>query len=138
MEVRKKSQTLLAPSSWWLVLCLIGLDYFSTLAYLPSLAVEAAGPLAPLAALVVVIVTLLAALPVYLYVVGRSPHGRGGTGVIERVGAGWAGEVFWLVGFAFVGRRCAVRQKLSVARRAGRFWGEPLLQTRVGRFRART
>src|SRR5258707_11067464 len=80
------------PSPWWLVLCLIGLDYFSTLAYLPSLAVEAAGPLAPLAALVVVVVTLLAALPVYLYVVGRSPHGRGGTGVIERLVPGWPGK----------------------------------------------
>ncbi len=63
------------PSAWWLVLALVGLDYFSTLAYLPSMAAAAAGPLAPFAALAVVAVTFLAALPVYLYVIGRSPHG---------------------------------------------------------------
>src|SRR5258708_28567738 len=97
MMPRHTSEGSIAPSAWWLVLCLIGLDYFSTLAYLPSLAVEAAGPLAPFAALLVVAVTLLAALPVYLYVVGRSPHGRGGTGVIERLVPGWPGKVLVLL-----------------------------------------
>ena len=33
--------------AWWLVLCLIGLDYFSTLAYVPSLAVQAVTGAAP-------------------------------------------------------------------------------------------
>ena len=37
------------------MLCLVGLDYFSTLAYLPSIAVEAAGPLAPLRGFVVLV-----------------------------------------------------------------------------------
>ena len=44
---------------WPLVLCLVGVDYFSTLAYLPSIAVEAAGPWAPVAAGAVVLVTFL-------------------------------------------------------------------------------
>src|SRR5947209_5736257 len=83
-------------SPWWLVLGLVGLDYFSTLAYLPSLAVEAAGPLAPLAALGVVLVTLLVAVPVYAYVVGRSPPGQGATGLLERTVCGWRGKVLVL------------------------------------------
>src|SRR5262245_39420276 len=112
MNSRRTSPGSAPPSAGWLVLCLIGLDYFSTLAYLPSLAVEAAGPLAPFAALLVVAVTLLAALPVYLYVVGRSPHGRGGTGVIERLVPGWAGKLLVLLLLAFVATDYVVTQNL--------------------------
>src|SRR5258708_34667580 len=134
MEVRKKSQTLLAPSSWWLVLRLVGLDYFSPLAYLPSLAVEAAGPLAPLAALIVVVVTLLAALPVYLYVVGRSPHGRGGTGVIERLVPGWRGKLLVLLLLAFVATDYVVTQNLSVADAAEHLRANPYFRQNVDPF----
>jgi len=73
------------PTSWLWVLGLIGLDYFSTLGYQPSIAFEAAGPLAPLATVVVVHITLLGALPVYAYVTGKSPHGQGATGLLERL-----------------------------------------------------
>ncbi|MGE5194106.1 MAG: amino acid transporter, partial [Deltaproteobacteria bacterium] len=131
MNARHTSPGAVSPSAWWLVLCLIGLDYFSTLAYLPSLAVEAAGPLAPFAALLVVAVTLLAALPVYLYVVGRSPHGRGGTGVIERLIPGWAGKLLVLLLLAFVATDYVVTQNLSVADAAEHLRANPYFRGHV-------
>jgi hypothetical protein len=131
MMPRHTSKTSIAVSSWWLVLCLIGLDYFSTLAYLPSLAVEAAGPLAPFAALVVVAVTLLAALPIYFYVVGRSPHGRGGTGLIERLVPGWSGKLLVLLILAFVATDYVVTQNLSVADAAEHLRANPYFRQHV-------
>jgi hypothetical protein len=109
-----------APAfAWWLVLALVGLDYFSTLAYLPTIAVEAVqdrGPeLAPLAAAGVVLVTLLGALPVYFYVVGRSPHGEGATGLLERRVRGWRGKVLILVLLGFVATDFVITRTLSVA-----------------------
>ena len=81
-----------SANPWPLMLSLVGVDYFSTLAYLPSMAVEAAGPFAPIAAGAVVLVTFLLALPVYWYVVGRASDGRGATGVLEDLIKGWRGK----------------------------------------------
>src|SRR5437868_15260616 len=80
-----------SSNPWPLVLCLVGVDYFSTLAYLPSIAAEAAGPWAPIAAAGVVLVTFLLALPVYWYVVGRASDGRRGTGILDDSTPGWPG-----------------------------------------------
>ena len=102
-------------SPWWLVLGLVGLDYFSTLAYLPTIMVEAAGNLAPLAAILLVLVTLLMAAPVYAYVIGRSPAGQGAAGLLEQTLHGWGGKLLVLALMGFVAADFVVTRSLSVA-----------------------
>lgn len=90
------------PSAWPWVMCLLGIDYFSSLAYQPSATFEVAGLLGPFATVVVVLMTLGGALPVYFYVAGRSCHGLGSTWLLERLVHGWVGKtlVLLLLGFA--------------------------------------
>jgi hypothetical protein len=89
-------------SFWLWVMCLLGVDYFSTLAYQPSITYQVAGPLGPLATGVVILVTLLGAVPIYCYLAGKSPHGQGSIALLERLVKGWRGKslVLLLLGFA--------------------------------------
>lgn len=102
--------------AWWLVLGLVGLDCFSTLGYLPTLAVEGAeANAAPLAAALIALLILFAALPVYLFVVGRSPHGTGVTGLMEKHLSGWSGKLFILFVLGFVATDFVITRSLSTA-----------------------
>ena len=89
-------------SFWLWVLCLTGVDYFSTLAYQPSIAITSAGRLAPIATILLILVTLFGAVPIYCRVAKSSPHGQGSIAMLQRLVRGWAGKflVLTLLGFA--------------------------------------
>jgi hypothetical protein len=100
---------------WWLIMCLCGVDYFSTLGYQPSIAFHGAGTLAPFATLILVLVTLLGALPVYAHVAGETPDGVGSIGMIERLFHGWWNKLVVLVLVGFAATDFVITKTLSAA-----------------------